>query len=151
MGWRAITTDDVYAGLTKPEVTALSSGHLVTGQADPVPTVIDQVTLECREAIRSCGENRLHPTSTHLPESTIRHACAIIIYRLCSRFSTVLKVSDDRRDQKNDAMKYFDKVASCARAVERYGEDESNTPSAEIEVSENVPDRQWSREKQSGL
>lgn len=126
MSWRAITTDDVFAGLTDPEVSAIQGKLLVSGQSDPVAEVIEQVTMECREAIRSCQDNVLHPTENYLPTSAIRHACAIIRYTLCTRFSLVLEVSEERKEEKKEAERYLDKVASCDRAVERYGAGEDD-------------------------
>ena len=66
--WRAITEDDIRAAWTAPEDEAYRSRLLSGGQADPLPVIIAQVTLQVRNAIRSCSRNRLDPDSTTLPD-----------------------------------------------------------------------------------
>jgi hypothetical protein len=150
MSWRAITEDDIYSAINAAEATALRAALQRPGQEDPLDTLIQQVTGYARDAIRSCSRNRLHPTATYLPEGVIPQAVDIILYRIGLRLSRALPIDESRREAKRSAESYFDKVASCSRQVESYGDDESGTPQT-IEVSSSTPDRQWSRSQQSGL
>lgn len=126
--WRAITEDDVYGQMNDPEATALRAALLRPGQEDPLPVNIRHVTGYVRDAIRSNDGNALHPDATFLPDGVIPFACDLIVYRLAKRLGRALKLTDEVKEAKDDAEKYFDKVAKGDREIESYGTDEAATP-----------------------
>lgn len=151
--WRAITEDDVRASMAGPEDGAYRERLLVSGQADPLVAIISQVTLQFRNAIRSCGKNSLHATATFLPEGAIYHAVALIRYRLLSRLAIG---GDDqpgeaRTNEYREALRYLELVRSCKELVEQPDGDGTETGGSEIEVSAETPARKWTRSQQSGL
>lgn len=125
MSWRAITEDDLFSGMNKQEIAAVRTKALTDGQSDPIEEVVAQVTMAIRESIRSCKDNRLHPDETYLPEAAILHAVPIIRHRLLTRFGGLIKGGEDRLEEYRRANRYLDQVASCAQAVERYGDEEA--------------------------
>lgn len=127
MSWRAITETDVLAVLNGTESTALRGALLASGQTDPLPDLIDQVTNHVRDSIRSCRDNVLDPTDGTVPEACIPAAVDMIVYRLSQRLGRALPVTDDRREAMKSAEKYFERVASCKMAVEQFGADPDTT------------------------
>lgn len=125
MSWRAITADDVHASMQKHEIAVYQSSLLVDGQSDPMDEVIAAVTLEARQAIRSCRDNALHPTDTYLPEGVIHQAVALIRHRLQSRISDEYEPGEARMAEYRTAVQFFRDVGACKVAIERYGEEES--------------------------
>lgn len=150
MAWRAITDDDLFSGMNVNEITAVRTKALNDGQSDPIPEVVDQVTKDIREAIRSCKDNRLAPTATHIPAAAILHAVPIIRHRLGTRFAGLIKSGDDRLEEYRRANKYLDMVASCARAVERWGADESS-PAPQVGPYISARSRRFRRHDQDGI
>lgn len=148
--WRAITTDDVMASMNKIETDALRTKLLVSGQSDPLPQIISQVTLEVREAIRSCDRNRLSVDSSLLPEGAIYQAVALIRHRLLTRFDSGA-IGESRLMEYRTARSYLSEVAACKRAVENPddGEDAA-APLPDLEMLSHH-ERQATREKLSGL
>lgn len=154
MSWRAITEDDIRSALTGPEDEAYRSQLLSSGQTDPLTPIIEQVTLQVRNAIRSCPKNSLHATSTFLPEGAIFYAVAIIRYRLLTRFAIGEQdqPGESRTNEYREALRWLELVRSCKEIVEQPDGDGTETGGAgEIEVSSNTPARQWTRNKQAGL
>jgi hypothetical protein len=148
--WRAITTDDLYSGMNEREITAVRTTALNDGQSDPVVEVISQVTLTIREAIRSCKDNRLSPDSTEVPEAAILHAVPIIRHRLGTRFGGLIKNGEDRLEEYREANRYLKAVASCAHAVERWGDDE-DAPAPKPGPTIQARSRRFTRDDQEGI
>jgi hypothetical protein len=111
------------------------------------------VTLQFRNAIRSCGKNSLHATATFLPEGAIFHAVALIRYRLLSRLAIGGddQPGDARTNEYREALRYLELVRSCKELVEQPEGDGTETGGSEIEVSAETPARKWTRSQQSGL
>lgn len=123
--WRAITEDDVNASLTGPTGTALRQALTLEGQADPYGIVVSQVVAEVRDAIRSKAGNRVHNEEGYVPESTIRHAVALIRAQLASRFAELMEVPKEWGEAAEAATEFLDKLASGDRQVEQPPADES--------------------------
>jgi phage gp36-like protein len=151
MSWRAITADDVHASMQKHEADLYESQLLVDGQSDPMDEVIAQVTLEARQAIRSCRDNgALHPTASFLPPGVIHHAVALIRHRLQTRVSDHYEPGEGRMAEYRTATQFFRDVASCKVAIERYGADEDDrSPAVMPQVS--ARPRRFTRSKQDGV
>ncbi len=149
MSWRAITDDDVFSALNSAEEAAVRQELLVEGQEDPLATVIAQVTLEVREAIRSCAGNRLHSEPTCVPDGAIRHAVAIIRHRLLTRFDAGA-IGEARLMEYREAHRYLEAVAACKRAVE--SPDEGEDAIAPVTMPRvTARERQFTRESQDGI
>ena len=123
--WRIITEDDVYSVLNDTEAAVLRESLLQTGQADPLTTIIAQVTQRARDAIRSNPDNRTSPVAAELPDGVIGEIVPIIVYRLAQRLSRVLEITADRSDSNKAALDYLAKIARGPQAgglaVEQYG------------------------------
>lgn len=138
--------------MSEPEDTAYRTSLLVSGQTDPLVQIISQVTLQFRNAIRSCGKNRLHETASWLPEGAIFHAVAIIVFRLLSRLSAGgEEPGESRKMEYKEALKWLELVRSCKELVEEPDGSGTETGGSEIEVSSETPARKWTRGQQSGL
>ncbi len=131
MSWRAITEDDIRAALTAPEDEAYRGQLLSAGQTDPLEQIIAQVTLQVRNSIRSCPKNRLHATTTFLPEGAIFYAVAIIRYRLLSRFAIGEQdqPGDARSAEYREALRWLEMVRSCKEVIEDPDGDGTEVPS----------------------
>lgn len=136
-----------------PEDDAYRAQHLATGQADPLPGIISQVTMQIRNAIRSCAKNTLHEDASYLPEGAIFHAVAIARYRLLSRLAIgeVAAPGDARTAEYKEALRWMELVRSCREIIEQPYGTGTETTQPQIEVSSNTPRREWTRDKQSGL
>jgi hypothetical protein len=149
MSWRAITEDDIRSAMSGPEDTAYRSKLLASGQSDPLVEIIAQVTLEFREAIRTCAANRLHEDGDFLPGASIRHAVAIIRHRLLTRFD-VGAVGEARLMEYREATRYLDAVAACKRAVEQPdGTEDARQPLPSPVVNANPRRFRW--DNQDGI
>lgn len=148
--WRAITDDDLLTGMNSYELEAFRNKAIADGQADPVPLLIAQTTMDVREAIRSCRDNSLSPDATLIPEGAIRHAVALIRHRLQTRFPDQAEAAEDRRLEYREANKYLEAVASCSRSVERYGE-APDAQAPQIGPRVDGRDRRFTRADQDGI
>jgi len=149
--WLPITYTHVEAALSGPELQAY---RRVAGDAngeddDKLAEVIKQVTNEIRSHIEDCAENRLGADGT-LPERLHYHAVAIIRNRLMNRLG--MTISEGRKTEYEDAVKYLHRVSECKVKIERPdAEDiveESSLP--EIEIISGAPSES-TREKLGGL
>ncbi len=142
MTWRAITEDDVQAAMSEPEDTAYRTSLLVSGQTDPLVQIISQVTLQFRNAIRSCEKNRLHETATWLPEGAIFHAVAVIVFRLLSRLSAGgEEPSKSREMEYKEALRWLELVRSCKEIIEQPDGDGSESGPGAGQMEQITPAR----------
>ncbi len=148
-----MTEDDVRALMAGPEDAAYREGLLISGQADPLVAILSQVTLQVRNAIRSCPKNRLHADASFIPEGAVYHAAAIARYRLLGRFAIGEQdqPGDARTTEYREALKWLDLVRSCKELIEAPDGDGTETAQSTIEVGSDVPVRKWTRKQQSGL
>lgn len=103
-----------------PEDMAYRQQLLATGQADPLPGIMSQVTLQIRNAIRSAPRNQLHEDPTYLPEGAIYQAVAIARFRLLSRFAIGGddQPGDARTTEYREAIRWMDLVRSGKELIE---------------------------------
>jgi len=147
--WRKITDQDLIGALSDAEEVAYRHQPFGSATQDPLPGIISQVTLEIREAIRSCENNRLSPEAETLPEGAIRHAVALIRHRLLTRYD-VQNISEARLMEYREAQKYLEAVAACQRAVELPdGDEAARAPMVSPGIS--APRRNFSRRQQDGI
>lgn len=135
-----------------PEDQAYRERLLSDGQGDPLPEIIEQVTLEIRNAIRSNRDNQLHSDATFLPAGAIYHAVAIVRFRLLSRFavSEADQPGDARKTEYREAITWLDLVRKGTERVEPpYGEADAQAPSPSPRLSGRP--RRFTRNTQDGI
>jgi len=149
MSWRAITEDDVRSAISAAEDRTFRQHQVAEGQTDPLLEIIDQVTLDFREAIRSNSANQLDATDGTLPRGSIRHAVAIIRHRLLTRFN-VSEVTEARMAEYREATRYLDAIAEGRRRIEQ--PDAGETAKAPLPgPAVNPRPAGWRREDQNGI
>lgn len=116
MAWTTITTDDIRARLTGPEMAALQSAALGESQEDPTPEIVAQVIDEARGYI-AAGGYTLGAEGT-LPSKVKGATLNIIRYRLISRLPVASLMTESRRREYEDAVRLLEQVAAKKFAVE---------------------------------
>jgi hypothetical protein len=84
MSWRAITEDDIKTRISGSELETLRSAHLADGQADPIPSVISQITSRVRRACESAADIAMGAAGT-IPEDLLSEALDLIVRELMKR------------------------------------------------------------------
>lgn len=113
--WRELTEDDVLAVLSEPEKAAYESAVPGDGQ-DVLTDIFTSVTNHCRGYIADNTQNRLAEGLT-LPERAIRPAMHIVRKDLLTRLD--LDVSEDRRKDASEALRFFERVAEGKVSIEQ--------------------------------
>jgi phage gp36-like protein len=120
MSWAALTADEIKTRLSGPELAALQTAALATGQTDPLPDVLLQVTDEIRGYI--AARNDLGPSGT-LPSQVRAAAIAIVRWRLAGRLSLGTAGSmlqgEARKKEYEDALQLLKDIAAGKFAVEQ--------------------------------
>lgn len=146
--WRILTVADVLGVLSAPEAAAYQSAAIGSGQA-VLTDVLGQVINHCRGYIADNRENHL-ATGLTLPERCLRPALHLIRKDLLTRLD--LEVSEDRRKDAAEALRFFERVADGKVSIEQpTGVTDDSSAVETIEVSAAVPPRKWTRQQQSGL
>lgn len=145
--WRPITENDVLGVLSAPEAAAYRSAAISSGQ-NVLADILGQVVNHCRGYIADNAQNALAAGLT-LPERCMRAALHLIRKDLLTRLD--LEVSDDRRKDASEAIRFFERVADGRVAVEQpTGTVDTSSPGPGITMLSNH-ERQATREKLSGL
>jgi len=116
MSWITLNEDDIESRLSGPELAAYKTTALASGQGDPVPEIIAQVTAEVRGHVAACAKNSLDADLTTLPAKLESAALDVIAYRLLTRLPRA--VSEDRKDAMRAATRLFERVAACQFAID---------------------------------
>ena len=111
MSWISLTADSVATRLAGPELDAVRSAALATGQADPLPEIVAAVVEEVRGYVAACPRNRLGATGT-LPKALEASALALCRGRLLSRLPVPSLDTEARRREVEDAQKLLRDVAA---------------------------------------
>jgi hypothetical protein len=145
--WRELTEDDVLGVLSAPEAAGYQAAAAGSGQ-DVLTDVMIQVVNHCRGYIADNPSNKLAEGVT-LPERVIRPALHLIRKDLLTRID--MEVSEDRRKDAAEALRFFERVADGKVQVEQpTGTTDDSGPVQTMEtISTN--ERQATREKLSGL
>jgi phage gp36-like protein len=115
MAWTILTEADVRTRLTGPELNALKTAALASGQSDPLPEIVSQVVDEVRGyvAVRFA----LSAGST-VPSKLVSASLAIIRYRLATRLPVKGLLTDERKEENQDAIRLLRRVADGPFAIE---------------------------------
>lgn len=145
--WRELTEADVLGVLNATETSVYQTA--VAGETqDVLADIISQVVNHCRGYIADNPANKLAEGVT-LPERVIRPALHLIRKDLLTRLD--LEVSEDRRKDAAEAIRFFERVADGKVQVELpTGATDDSGPQQTIEVVSNH-ERQATRENLSGL
>ncbi len=145
--WRELTEADVLGVLNAPEAAAYQSAATGDGQ-DVLADILGQVVHHCRGYIADNRENKLAEGLT-LPERCLRPALHLIRKDLLTRLD--IEVSEDRRKDAAEALRFFERVADGKVSVELpTGALDTGSPSPAITVLSNH-ERQATRDSLSGL
>jgi hypothetical protein len=147
MSWATITETDVKSRLAAPELNALKSASLASGQANPLAEVITRVIDEVRGycAVR----NKLGPEGT-VPDKLRDASLALIRARLCSRLPIESLMTETRKTERNDAQALLKIVAAGTFLIEEPTETTTEIISAPTPTS-STPTRNFTRESQDGI
>lgn len=145
--WRELTEADVLGVLNATETSVYQTA--VAGETqDVLADIIGQVVNHARGYIADNPANKLAEGVT-LPERVIRPALHLIRKDLLTRLD--LEVSEDRRKDAAEAIRFFERVADGKVQVELpTGATDDSGPQQTIEVVSNH-ERQATRENLSGL
>jgi phage gp36-like protein len=131
MAWRVPDIDDIYATLTKDEVEIYRTSANWT--EDPIKRLLTRSVSVARGYLKANGRVKMSPDAEALPESCISPAMDYLAFDILKRLG--VKISDDRRDARRQAIAFFEKIASGEMSVEDYGENaETNKPRISIGV-----------------
>lgn len=115
--WITITVEDLYDYLAAEQVAALQSEALGSGQSDPLPTLIADVTEYIRAEIRGNSGNDVDSAEGAIPPELRSAAIALIVEAAQARLPA-LELSDDQVRLANAARALLKRVASGDVAIE---------------------------------
>lgn len=134
MAWITLSESDLATAITGPELNAVKTAALRSGQDDPVAAELAQVTREVRGRVKACNCNTLGAAGT-IPDECKTATIDICVYRLAKRLPA--GVLNPTREKANDqALAFLRDVAACDVVLEQ---PESGTESDEISSSPPVP------------
>lgn len=147
--WITITEDNIERRFTGGEFTAVREAALSDGQDDPLPEELASAIRRVRGSVAACTRNSVGPDGT-IPDELEDALLAILRYKLLTRFPEIGLISQDRRQEYEDALSLLKDTARCDFAVEQpvnpVAEDTNNTPLPAISSR----NRRFTRETQDG-
>jgi hypothetical protein len=145
--WRELTESDVLGVLNATETSVYQTTVAGVGQ-DVLSDIITQVVNHCRGYIADNPANELAEGVT-LPERVLRPALHLIRKDLLTRLD--LEVSEDRRKDATEAIRFFERVSDGKVQVELpTGATDDSGPQQTIETL-STNERQATRENLAGL
>lgn len=124
MAWRIITEEDLAATISQKEIDAFRRDASTSG-ADAVGQLLKRTAGFVRIYLRSNSAVRLSSNEDEIPEGLISPACAIAAYDVLKRLP--LKVGEDRKAARDDALALLDKIADGRVNVESPDEETAST------------------------
>ena len=149
MAWRELTTDDLLAALSGPEVTALRTKALGDGQNDPVDQALASAVLMVRDRIAAHRGNKLAAGNT-LPEGMVRVAVAIARWDILTRLNVESLMTPQREGQYKDALAELRDVAAGRVSIET-PEEADDTPRQAVRPRINGRTSAFKRAQQDGI
>jgi type IV pilus biogenesis protein CpaD/CtpE len=151
MSWITLTEAGVQTKLAGAELAALKSAALASGQSNPLPEVITQVTREVRGYVAACARNVLGEEGT-IPDELELAALNRIRYELATRLPVASLLTEARKDANRGATEQLKDAAACrflivAPATAATAQAASGSAAQVVTKST----RQASRDKLSGL
>lgn len=146
--WVTIAEQDFLDGLSAAESTAYRYNEGVS-EGDPLPGVIDQVTMQVRGAVRSNPDNNLPEDISLVPPASVHHAVAIMRHRILTKVPDI-EMTEARRDEYKEALAWLNLVRTGAETIENPDgatTDRKPTPTPRIKARE----KRFSRNSQDGI
>lgn len=143
-----INLDAKRIGLNNAELTAYRTSLLAEDATDRLPQILKDVTMQVRQAVRSCRDNKLDPDPDTIPESAAYYAGAIARYRLMSNFPG--KIDEARSQEYKDAMAWLKDVAACRFLIEAPGESDDAPAPAKAGPKFTTPSPTQGRKQANG-
>lgn len=112
--WEAIT-ESILPDILNESELAVITGKRTQQSNDPVPGILSGVVAEFRARMASAGRTRLQGEDNYLPQELYGHACALIRYRLLTRFA--LSVSEARQAEWEEANRVLRDLSSGAYVI----------------------------------
>ena len=112
MAWISLTSTNVRTRLSAPELSALGSAALASGQTSPLEEIISQVVREIRGFVAAYSGNTLGEAGT-IPDECERAALALIRWSFINRLPGLESLASPvRESEKNDANSFLRDVAA---------------------------------------
>lgn len=147
--WITITESDIERRLTGGEFTAVREAALSDGQPDPLPEEIASAVRRVRGSVAACSKNSVGPDGT-IPDELEDAFLAILRYKLLTRFPEIGLISQDRRQEYEDALALLKDCARCDFAVEQPAEPEPEKTTSSLPPAISAPGRRFTRRQQDG-
>jgi hypothetical protein len=119
MAWVIPSTNDIYARLTQPELQALATVVMKTGQVDRLNTVWKECVDLVRGKVAACARFRMYaqdPTvpGGSIPEELYSSFLEVTRYRLINSLPVSLPMATpERRKTYEDALRELEDVSKC--------------------------------------
>jgi hypothetical protein len=136
--WIVLSVADVEAYLLAPQLKALRSAALGDTQGDPLPGIIQDVSVRVRAEVQGCVRNRVSPVPYSIPPSLKQHALALIVAAAQTRL-TVIKLTEDQIRAYNSAERYLERVAACSVPVEQPADVVSEIAGGGVQLASSIP------------
>lgn len=134
--WITLTAADLPVAKVSALVDQLGSAALGTGQANPIPEIIANVTARIRAEIAAGGKTTLDAAPTKLPPSLKSLALRMVLREAQSRLNALgaLPLSDDEKEEWRQDVRYLERIAAGEIAVES-----TDSPEAAPTVQSTTP------------
>jgi hypothetical protein len=116
--WIPLTEPAVLSKLSGPELAAMKTAAIASGQANPLPEVIAQVTREIRGYAAACSKNTLGPSAT-IPDELLGAAINRVRYELATRLPVASLLTQVRQDANRDALRMLERASECKVTLEQ--------------------------------
>lgn len=118
--WRELTVRDVAAALNQDEIDMYNQLPDFKSLEDPVGDLLKEVASYVRGFCRASGKTKIDPNNRYtIPESLIKPAISIVVYRMSARMP--MEVTDSRKEANKTAEELLEKVAKGEFLPESYG------------------------------
>lgn len=142
MAWRKANQDDLIASMSTAEIDALKTS--ANWDSDPVQILLKRQVAWARDQIRTNGNVRMSPDEMELPEGCIGPTMDLLVYSIATRLGGT--TTEERKAAREDALKYFERIARRWVTVENYGAAAvERTGGAAIEIVQTAPMRMSDR------
>lgn len=150
MSWITLTETNVLTKLSGPEISAMKTAALQSGQANPLTGIISQIVKEIRGYVAACARNTLGDGET-IPDELEGAAISRIRFELATRLPVASLLTEDRKTANANALTMLRDVASCRFNVVQPAEvAEDQAPGSSAEVVTQTT-RRATRAKLDGL
>lgn len=152
MSWITLTETNLITKLSGPEIAAMKTAALQSGQTNPLPGIITQIVREVRGYVAGCSANTLGDGET-IPDELEGAAINRIRYELATRLPVPSLLTKAREDANSAAVALFRDTAACRFKIVPPTEAAPAEEQAASVVSPSIsqPCRQFSKTKQDGI